>query len=47
MENSEARIIADFNRGKISAAQAAKLLKRLAMRKGKTTSDNRRKSQWQ
>lgn len=31
----EARIYADFNKGKITAKQAAKMIKRLAASKGK------------
>lgn len=31
----EARIIADFNRGRLSAKQAARMLKKAAIRKGR------------
>ena len=34
---SEARIIADFNRGRISAKQASKMLARVAIRKTRKT----------
>ena len=34
---AEARIYADFERGKLTAKQAAKMVKKLAARKGKKT----------
>ena len=34
---TEARVIADFNRGKITATQASKMLARVAIRKTRKT----------
>lgn len=35
MNYTESRIITDFNKGKIDAKKAAKLLRRVALKKGK------------